>query len=70
VVDKRHPDDRFSRDWQSFDALKAGDLIGVRQDGQEVHAPGDGRIMFPNTAAAARQEWFYLAQPSRRLAGG
>jgi hypothetical protein len=26
--------------------------------------------MFPNTAAAARQEWFYLAQPSRRLAGG
>jgi hypothetical protein len=26
--------------------------------------------MFPNTAAAARQEWFYLAQPSRRLAQG
>lgn len=67
VVDKRHPDDRFAREWQSFDALEAGDLIGVRQDGQEVRAPARGRIMFPNTAAAARQEWFYLALPNQRL---
>ncbi len=70
VVDKRHPEDRFAREWQSFDALKGGDLIGVRQDGEEVRAPAAGRIMFPNAAAAARQEWFYLAQPSARLAGG
>jgi len=67
VVDKLHPEDRFARSWQSFDTLTTGDLIGVRQDGQEVRAPGDGRIVFPNMAAAARQEWFYLAQPSRRL---
>ncbi len=70
VVDKRHPDDRFAREWQSFDALEPGEVIGVRQDGEVVRAPGRGRIMFPNSAAAARQEWFYLAQPSRRLAGG
>ena len=68
VVDKRHPEDRFAREWQSFDALEAGDLIGIRHDGQEVRAPARGRIMFPNSAAAARQEWFYLAQPSTRLA--
>lgn len=68
VIDKRHADDRFVREWQSFDALEAGDLIGVRQDGQEVRAPGRGRILFPNAAASARQEWFYLAQPSQRLA--
>lgn len=68
VIDKRHADDRFVREWQSFDALEAGDLIGVRQDGQEVRAPGHGRILFPNAAASARQEWFYLAQPSQRLA--
>lgn len=67
VVDKRHPDDRFVKPWQSFDALAPGELIGVRQDGQEVRAPAAGRIMFPNTAAAARQEWFYLAQPSGRF---
>ena len=67
VVDKQHPEDRFSRDWQSFDAFEAGELIGVRRNGQEVRAPGQGRIMFPNTAAAARQEWFYLAQPNQRL---
>ncbi len=67
VVDKRHPEDRFVREWQSFDALEAGDLIGVRHDGQEVRAPARGRIMFPNTAAAARQEWFYLALPNQRL---
>ena len=39
VVDKVDPADRFSRDWQSFDALRAGELIGVRADGQEVRAP-------------------------------
>ncbi|NBO77104.1 MAG: succinylglutamate desuccinylase, partial [Betaproteobacteria bacterium] len=50
-----------------FDAFEAGELIGVRRNGQEVRAPGQGRIMFPNTAAAARQEWFYLAQPNQRL---
>lgn len=70
VVDKHHAEDRFTRDWQSFDAFEAGELIGVRRDGQEVRAPSQGRIMFPNAAAAARQEWFYLAQPNRRLAGG
>lgn len=69
VVDKRHAEDRFSRAWQSFDELQPGELIGTRHDGQEVRAPGAGRILFPNTAAVARQEWFYLAQPSARLSG-
>lgn len=67
VIDKRHPEDRFSKPWQSFDALQAGELIGVRHDGSEVRAPADGRIMFPNAAAVAHQEWYYLAQPSTRF---
>ena len=67
VIDKRHADDRFVKPWRSFDALAAGELIGVRADGQEVRAPGDGRIVFPNAAALARQEWFYLAQASGRF---
>lgn len=67
VVDKHHADDRFSRAWQSFDALKAGELIGTRADGELLHAPADGWIVFPNVKAEARQEWFYLAQASNRF---
>ncbi len=67
VVDKADAADRFSRPWQSFDALRAGELIGVRADGDEVRAPGDGWIMFPNARAEARQEWFYLARASGRF---
>jgi len=68
VVDKQHADDRFARDWQSFDAVQAGTLIGHRASGNAVHAPGDGWIVFPNARAGARQEWFYLARASQRFA--
>ena len=68
VVDKQHADDRFVRDWQSFDAVRAGDLIGHRASGAPVHAPGDGWLVFPNARAAARQEWFYFARASQRFA--
>jgi uncharacterized protein len=68
VIDKAHEADAFARAWTSFDALKAGELIGTRANGQAVHAPGDGYILFPNTGAQAGQEWFYLAQPTDRFA--
>lgn len=67
VVDKQHADDRFVRDWQSFDPVRAGALIGHRADGAPVQAPGDGWIVFPNARAGARQEWFYLARASGRF---
>ena len=67
VIDKADPDDRFARAWQSFDRLRAGELIGTRADGQAVLAPSDGCILFPDTTAGARQEWFYLARASRRF---
>jgi len=67
VVDKQHADDRFARDWQSFDAVPAGTLIGQRANGQAVHAPGDGWLLFPNARAEARQEWFYLARANPRF---
>jgi len=68
VVDKAHADDRFSRDWASFDAVRARELIGTRHDGTPVRADSDVRIVFPNPAAAAGQEWFYLARPHDRFA--
>jgi len=68
VVDKQHADDRFARDWQSFDPVRAGELIGTRASGQAVHAPGNGWLLFPNARAEARQEWFYLARANQRFA--
>lgn len=70
VVDKRHADDRFVRDWKSFDAVRQGTLIGLRAGGEAVHAPADGWLVFPNPRAGARQEWFYLAQANPRFQAG
>jgi predicted deacylase len=69
VVDKVHADDRFVRPWSSFDALCAGDVIGERADGTPVEAPCDARIVFPNPAAGAGQEWYYLARGCDRFEG-
>jgi predicted deacylase len=67
VVDKLHVDDAFAGAWRSFDPVAAGTLIGTRHDGAEVLAPFDATIVFPNPAAEAGQEWFYLARRSERL---
>ena len=67
VIDKAHIDDTFSRAWASFDPVAAGELIGVRQDGTEVHAEDSGFIVFPNPKALPGQEWFYLARRSGRV---
>lgn len=62
VTDRAHADDRFSREWRSFDTVTAGEVIGVRQDGEAVKAPADGFVVFPNPGAEVGQEWFYFAQ--------
>jgi predicted deacylase len=67
VVDKQHADDAFAREWRSFDAVRAGELIGTRAGGEAVTAPHDGWIVFPYAAAQVRQEWFYLARASGRF---
>lgn len=67
VVDRLHENDEFSRDWRSFDALKAGDQIGTRADGTAVLAEMDGYIVFPDTHAQVGTEWFYLAKRTERL---
>jgi len=68
VVDRLHPEDRFSRDWRSFETIQRGDVIGQRHDGTELTADQDGWIVFPNPNAFVDQEWFYLAKQSDRLA--
>jgi predicted deacylase len=62
VTDKAHAGDTFTKEWRSFDAVMAGDVIGVRQTGVEVKAQGDGFVVFPNPRGEVGQEWFYFAQ--------
>ncbi len=70
VIDKLHGDDRFTRQWSSYDPLHQGDTIGMRHDGTPVLAQGDGFIVFPNPGAMAGNEWFYFAERSTRLGAG
>jgi uncharacterized protein len=67
VVDKFAVTDQFSRPWQSFDLLTAGDEIGQRANGERMLAPIDGRILFPNALAEAEHEWFYLTEATARF---
>src|SRR5574340_1011394 len=67
VVDRGHADDRFVRNWASFDRVRAGEIIGMRHDGTPVAADRGGYIVFPNPDAQPGQEWFYLARPSVRV---
>ncbi len=62
-VHDRHGDaDTFSRPWASFDRVARGDEIGRRADGTPVLAGMDAAILFPDSAAAANSEWYYLAR--------
>lgn len=62
VVDKRYDGDTFVRNWNSFDPLKKGELIGTHTDGSAALADRDGYILFPNPDACAGKEWFYVAE--------
>lgn len=62
VTDRLHEGDQFAQVWSSFNELKAGTLIGTRHDGRLVHAPADGRILFPDAKATPGNEWFYWTQ--------
>jgi predicted deacylase len=66
VVDRLHPKDVFTKPWSSFDAIRAGEHIGMRHDGTPVVAQVDSYIVFPNTNATSGNEWFYLAEVSPR----
>ncbi|SEK67955.1 succinylglutamate desuccinylase/aspartoacylase domain-containing protein [Ectothiorhodospira marina] len=67
VIDRDHPEDRFTRAWGSFDPIRAGEAIGHRHTGEAILAPSDGFIVFPNPNALPGNEWFYRAQISDRF---
>jgi len=67
VVLRHDAQDRFVRDWATFDPVRRGDLVGIRAGGEEVRAACDGHIVFPNDRALAGAEWFYYARASERV---
>lgn len=67
VVDCEHVGDHFTREWASFDPVRAGEVLGVRDDGRPVVSEVDGWMVFPNPRAQVGQEWFYLARASDRV---
>jgi hypothetical protein len=67
VIDCEHVGDHFTREWSSFDPVRAGEVLGHRDDGRPVVAEVDGWIVFPNPRAQVGQEWFYLARASDRV---
>ena len=69
VFDRQSPDDRFARDWRSFDRVSAGEPIAYRAaatGGATIAAPEDGYVVFPSPQAVPGREWFYFARPGRR----
>jgi uncharacterized protein len=62
VTDREHAGDRFVREWRSFDAVHAGEVVAIQENGAEVKAAEDGFIVFPNPRAEIGQEWFYFAR--------
>ncbi len=62
VHDKADAADTFSRQWSSFDRVAQGEEIGRRADGTPVLAEQDSIILFPDSAAKANNEWYYLAR--------
>ncbi|RYF66805.1 MAG: succinylglutamate desuccinylase, partial [Comamonadaceae bacterium] len=66
VTDRAHAQDRFVREWATFDAVAAGQPIARRADGTVLAAERDGFIVFPNPEALAGTEWFYFAVASDR----
>lgn len=66
TTDRHALGDRFVRDWATFDPVVQGQVIGLREDGSPLAAPGDGYIVFPNAQAALGTEWYYFAVDSDR----
>ena len=67
VYDRDAEGDSFSRGWKSFDPVEKGEQIGTRADGTPVLAEYTGRILFPDAAAAAGDEWYYMTCVDREF---
>ena len=59
--------DQLAGAWRTGDAVATGELIVRRKSGQEVRAPRQGYLVFPNPRAAPGELFAYFGIPSDRL---
>jgi predicted deacylase len=69
TISRRSGADHFVKAWQSFDPIRAGELVGIFGDGEELRADRDGYILFPDPLAGVGTEWVYFTETGNRLAG-
>ena len=52
----------FTKAWTNLESVKAGALIAMRGNGEELRAPHDGIIVLPRPAPEPNSEWFYFGR--------
>ena len=67
VVLAASPDDRLEKAWRTGDAVKAGEIIARRADGEILRAPKDGFVVFPDSHPSPGAELYYFGVESRRM---
>lgn len=50
---------KLAKDWKHFEPVRAGDIIGLYDDGTKEVAPHDGVILLPKKDALIGEEWVY-----------
>jgi len=69
VVLAGRAEDRLEKPWRTGDAVRAGEVIARRADGEPLAAPQDGFVVFPDAHPSVGEELFYFGVASRRLEG-
>ena len=62
-------EDRLEKPWRTGDAVRAGEVIARRADGEPLAAPQDGFVVFPDAHPSVGEELFYFGVASGRLEG-
>lgn len=52
--------DRFSRIYTHLDPIAAGEVIAIRETGEEIRAAQDSIMILPKLKGPVGKEWFYL----------
>jgi len=59
--------DRLEKAWRTGDAVRTGEVIARRANGEALAAPQDGFVIFPDQNPSVGEELFYFGVKSARL---
>ncbi len=64
IVFRQSLEDKFVKEWKSFEVIKKNEPVAIRKNGEAVLASRDGVIVFPNPLSPVGVEWFFEASVS------